>query len=58
MSSEITRRFHQTGSDGMQELYRAYMSEQPCPSCRGAKLRPESLAVTVGELSIREYDAP
>ena len=57
VSSEITRRFHQTGSDGMQEFYRAYMSEQPCPSCGGAKLRPESLAVTVGELSIREMTA-
>jgi len=57
VSSEITRRFHQTGSDGMQEFYRAYMSEQPCPSCNGAKLRPESLAVTVGGLSLRTMTA-
>ncbi|WP_026370937.1 excinuclease ABC subunit UvrA [Kallotenue papyrolyticum] len=57
LSSEITRRFHQTGSDGMQEYYRAYMSEQPCPACGGAKLRPESLAVTVGGLSIKEMTA-
>jgi excinuclease ABC subunit A len=57
LSSEITRRFHQTGSDGMQEYYRAYMSEQPCISCHGAKLRPESLAVTIGGLSIRDMTA-
>ncbi|HEY0738267.1 MAG TPA: excinuclease ABC subunit UvrA [Herpetosiphonaceae bacterium] len=57
LSSEITRRFHQTGSDGMQEFYQAYMSEQPCPSCHGAKLRPESLAVTIGLLSIEHMTA-
>jgi excinuclease ABC subunit A len=54
LASEITRRFQQTGSEGMQEHYRAYMSEQPCPQCHGAKLRPESLAVTVGGLSIND----
>ncbi len=52
LANEITRRFHQTDSDGMQEYYQAYMSEQPCPACQGAKLRPESLAVTVGTLAI------
>ncbi len=41
LASEITRRFQQTDSDGMHEFYQAYMSEQPCPSCKGAKLRPE-----------------
>ncbi len=54
LASEITRRFQQTGSEGMQEHYRAYMSEQPCPQCHGAKLRPESLAVTVGGMSIND----
>jgi excinuclease ABC subunit A len=57
LSSEITRRFHQTGSDGMQDYYRAYMSEQPCPACQGAKLRSESLAVTIGGLSIKDMTA-
>ena len=57
LSSEITRRFRQTGSDGMQEHYRAYMSEQPCLTCHGAKLRPESLAVTTGALSITDVCA-
>ncbi len=54
LASEIMRRFQQTGSEGMQEHYRAYMSEQPCPQCHGAKLRPESLAVTVGGMSIND----
>ena len=57
LSSEITRRFQQTGSDGMQDMYQAYMSEQPCQSCHGAKLRPESLAVTVGELAVNKLCA-
>ncbi len=33
------------------------MAEQPCPECRGARLRPESLAVKVGGISIAEYSA-
>jgi excinuclease ABC subunit A len=57
LSSEITRRFHQTGSDGAQDFYQGFMSEQPCPSCQGAKLRPESLAVKVGGLGINDVTA-
>jgi excinuclease ABC subunit A len=52
LASEIMRRFHQTGSDGQQEYYQSFMSEQPCVTCHGAKLRPESVAVTVGGMSI------
>ena len=33
------------------------MAEQPCPDCKGARLRPESLAVKVGGISIAEYSA-
>ena len=33
------------------------MAEQPCPDCGGARLRPESLAVKIGGLSIAEYSA-
>ncbi len=57
LSSEITRRFHQTGSDGARDYYQAYMSEQPCQSCHGAKLRPESIAVTIADLSIKDMTA-
>ncbi len=54
LASEIRRRYHQTGSDQTREFYVSFMSEQPCPDCKGARLRPESLAVTVGGQSIRE----
>ncbi len=52
LSKEISRRFHQTGSDSTREYYASFMSEQPCPACVGARLRPESLAVTVGDKSV------
>jgi excinuclease ABC subunit A len=54
VTSEIRRRFMQTGSDAAREFYIQFMSEQPCPACEGARLRPESLAVRVGNLSVRE----
>ncbi len=54
LASEIRRRYHQTGSDTTREVYASFMSEQACPDCRGARLRPESLAVTVGGQSVRE----
>src|SRR5581483_1444220 len=37
------------------ERIESYMAEQPCPACGGARLRPESLAVTVGGLNIHEF---
>jgi excinuclease ABC subunit A len=54
---EISRRYRQTHSQGMQEWYGRFMSALPCPECHGAKLRPEALAVTVGEYSIRQVTA-
>ncbi|NJM07315.1 excinuclease ABC subunit UvrA [Candidatus Gracilibacteria bacterium] len=54
VASEIRRRFMQTSSDSQREFYTEYMSEQPCPACAGARLRPESLAVRVADRSIRD----
>ena len=54
IASEIRRRYMQTGSDSQREFYVQYMSEQPCPVCQGARLRPESLAVTVGGKNVRD----
>jgi excinuclease ABC subunit A len=54
LAKEISRRFNQTGSDWTREFYASFMSEQPCPDCAGARLRPESLAVTVGGLSVKQ----
>jgi excinuclease ABC subunit A len=52
IASEIRRRFLQTGSDMAREYYIQFMSEQPCPACAGARLRPESLAVRVAGTNI------
>ncbi|HEX9371765.1 MAG TPA: ATP-binding cassette domain-containing protein, partial [Roseiflexaceae bacterium] len=54
LAKEIERRYHQTDSEFTREIYASFMSEQPCPACAGARLRPESLAVTVGGLSIKQ----
>ncbi len=53
----INRRHAETDSDWAKERYGAYMREVPCPTCNGARLRPEVLAVTVGERSIAEVSA-
>jgi excinuclease ABC subunit A len=44
-------------SDGFREWMLNYMSASQCPACEGRRLRPESLAVRVGELSIAEFTA-
>ena len=48
----LKRRYEQTDSEYMRQKLAGFMSRQPCTSCRGARLRPESLACTVGGLSI------
>ncbi len=50
----LERLHGQTDSDWSREKYEAYMREVPCPACRGARLKPEVLAVTVGGSSIAE----
>jgi excinuclease ABC subunit A len=53
--NNLERRYEETDSETNRERIESYMAEQPCPDCDGARLRPESLAVTVGGLSIAEY---
>ena len=61
----LARRYHETDSDEMRESYENYMTEIPCKACHGARLKPETLAVTVGGknidkvtcMTIREADA-
>ncbi len=48
----LERRYKETKSQGMKEYYESLMSKVKCPDCRGERLRPESLAVTVGGASI------
>ena len=51
----LERRYRETQSDGVREELEGCMSECPCPACKGKRLRRESLAVTVGGLSISDY---
>ena len=50
------RRYRQTKSEGMRRWYAQFMSQQPCPTCHGQRLRPESAAVTVGGQTIDRRD--
>ena len=53
----IHRRHSETDSDFSRDKYEAYMRETPCPECKGARLKPEVLAVTLGGKSIAEVCA-
>jgi excinuclease ABC subunit A len=53
--NNLQRRYEETDSETNRERIEGYMAEQPCPACKGARLRPESLAVRVGGISIAEY---
>ncbi|EFH90166.1 excinuclease ABC subunit UvrA [Ktedonobacter racemifer] len=44
----LDRRYKQTDSEGIREEIEGYMTARICPDCRGARLKPEALAVTVG----------
>jgi len=50
----IDRRYHETQSDSVKQYYEGFMSTHPCPACKGARLKKESLAVTVGGKNIYE----
>jgi excinuclease ABC subunit A len=50
----LERRYTDSDSDAQRERMEQYMREVPCRACKGARLKPESLAVTVGGLSIFE----
>ena len=43
----LERRYRETTSDAMKQQYEELMAEEPCPVCRGQRLKPEALAVTV-----------
>src|SRR5205809_4547895 len=51
----LERRYRETDSNHQRERIEEYMSYRPCPECKGARLKPEVLAVTVGEKSIHEF---
>ena len=50
----LERRYRETQSDGMKAAYEEYMAQELCPVCLGKRLKPESLAVTVGGENIAQ----
>ena len=53
--TNLERRYRETQSDGMKRELEECMSQCPCPTCQGRRLKKESLAVTVGGLDIDSY---
>jgi excinuclease ABC subunit A len=51
----LERRYRETDSATQRERIEEYMSFRPCPVCKGARLKPEVLAVTVGGKNIHEF---
>ena len=52
--TNMQRRYNETSSEWAREELEQYMSQVDCPECHGRRLKPESLAVTVGGLNIME----
>ncbi len=50
----LDRRHNETKSQGMRDFYEMYMSNSPCNSCHGARLKPEILSIKVGDKNINE----
>jgi excinuclease ABC subunit A len=53
----VERRHAEAESDSSREKFAGFMREVPCPSCKGARLKPVSLAVTIDDKSIAAYCA-
>jgi excinuclease ABC subunit A len=53
--NSLQRRYRDTDSSTQRERIEEYMSFRPCPVCKGARLKPEVLAVTVGGINIHEF---
>ncbi len=52
----LERRYHETDSEYIREEIEKYLISKPCRACKGTRLRPESLAVTLGEEKINIID--
>ncbi len=53
----LERRHGEAESDASRERFEGYMREVPCPACKGSRLKPEVLAVTLGDRSIADVAA-
>ena len=54
MIPSLERRYQETQSEGMKAAYEEYMAHETCPVCKGRRLKPEALAVTVGDKNIAQ----
>ncbi len=54
IAPNLERRYHETQSEASKKEIEEYLADCPCPACRGRRLRPEALAVTVGGRSIHD----
>jgi excinuclease ABC subunit A len=52
--ANLQRRYQETESDFLKAELERYMADKPCPACKGQRLKPESLAVTVASRNIAE----
>lgn len=48
------RRYEESSSESMRDEYESFMTSIPCKTCKGARLKPEALAVTVGDKNIND----
>src|SRR6266511_809585 len=55
MVPSLERRYRETDSGQQRERIEEYMSFRPCPVCNSARLKPEVLAVTIGDRAIHEF---
>jgi len=55
--TNLERRYRETSSEWMREKISEYMSDRPCPSCKGKRLNPAALAVTVDDVNIVEANS-
>src|SRR5918992_1028127 len=53
--ASLQRRYRETDSSQQRERIEEYMSFRPCPTCKGARLKPEVLAVTIGGKNIHQF---
>jgi excinuclease ABC subunit A len=53
----LERRYRETGSDSVRADIEHYMASNPCPTCQGKRLKPESLAVTIVDKNIMDVTA-
>ena len=55
LANNLQRRYRETDSSQQRDRIEEYMSFRPCPECDGARLKPEVLAVTIGDRSIHGF---